>query len=251
MLTLDVPTGLSKKQPQAISRNVTRTSVEIDAMSALGLVHWSVDRFGDGLVMTTSFGIQSAVMLHLASRVRPEIPVIWVDTGYLPPETYRFAEELTDRLNLNLHVVQSRISPARMEATLGRLWESDDVDELNLYDRIRKVAPLREALVRLRATAWLAGLRATQTSFRKSLDRVSFDAGRAKILPILYWSSAQMHLYLKKNNLPYHPLFEEGYMTVGDAHSSRPVTAEDGSERDTRFQGRKQECGIHLPGAMR
>ena len=72
------------------------------------------------------------------------------------------------------------------------------------------------------------------------------QAGRLKILPILRWSSREIHAYLKAHDLPYHPLFDQGYATVGDWHSSRPVTADDAHERDTRFGGVKQECGLHL-----
>ena len=98
---------------------------------ASSLVLWGHNTFGEGMVLSTSFGIQSAVMLHLVTQVVPKIPVVWVDTGYLPVETYRFAEDLTSRLDLNLKVYQSPLSPARMEALYGRLWEQDDVAAFN------------------------------------------------------------------------------------------------------------------------
>jgi phosphoadenosine phosphosulfate reductase len=217
---------------------------------AAQIVHWASDVFGDGLALSTSFGIQSAVMLHLVTTIVPDIPVIWVDTGYLPAETYLFAEQLTDRLNLNLKVYQSPISPARMEALYGRLWAQQDVESLNRYDQIRKVEPMQRALRELNVTAWLAGLRSTQTNHRKTLDFVSLQGALYKILPILDWSSKAVYDYLQAHDLPYHPLFDEGYVTVGDWHSSRPLTALDENERDTRFQGIKQECGIHLPQSL-
>ena len=111
-------------------------------LSAHEIVEWSSNMFGDGLVVTTSFGIQSAVMLHLATQVRPDIPVVWIDTGYLPEETYRFASELTDRLDLNLRTYRAEMSPEEMEEVYDRLWESNEVEHLNLYDRIRKIEPL-------------------------------------------------------------------------------------------------------------
>jgi phosphoadenosine phosphosulfate reductase len=212
------------------------------------VVAWAAGRFGAGLVLSTSFGIQSAVMLHLVTRVVPDLPVVWVDTGYLPPETYRFAESLSTRLDLNLHVVQPALSPARMEALHGRLWEQDDVEAAQLYDRIRKVEPMQRELDRLGATAWLSGLRADQTDHRRTLPVVGRQGQRFKILPILAWSAQDVHAYLKAHALPYHPLFEQGYATVGDWHSSRPLSAADDHERDTRFRGLKQECGLHLDG---
>jgi phosphoadenosine phosphosulfate reductase len=134
-----------------------------------------------------------------------------------------------------------------MEALHGKLWESDDVEQLNRYDQIRKVEPMKRALRELGANAWLAGLRSSQTDHRRNLPRVGLQWDRHKVLPLLHWSTKQVHEYLVANDLPYHPLFDQGYATVGDWHSSRAVTAEDANERDTRFKGMKQECGIHLP----
>ena len=220
---------------------------ELDQQTAIALVEWSQATFGDGLVMSTSFGIQAAVMLHLVTRVIPDIPVIWVDTGYLPAETYKFAEELTTKLQLNLKVYQSSISPARMEALYGKLWEQNDVEAFNRYDYIRKVEPMQRALQELNATAWLAGLRSNQTDHRQTLRRVEQQGEIYKIHPILDWHSRDIYQYLTANDLPYHPFFDLGYVSVGDWHSSRPLTADDNNERDTRFNGLKQECGLHLP----
>jgi phosphoadenosine phosphosulfate reductase len=211
------------------------------------LVKWSADTFGDGLVMTTSFGIQAAVMLDLVTNILPNIPVIWIDTGYLPPETYRFADELTQRLNLNLKVYQSDLSPARMEALYGKLWEQENLVAFDRYDRIRKVEPMQRAIKELNVTAWLAGLRKDQTEHRQGLERVALQEDIYRIYPILSWNARDIYRYLTKRDLPYHPYFDLGYVTVGDWHSSRPLTADDNNERDTRFRGLKQECGLHLP----
>jgi phosphoadenosine phosphosulfate reductase len=219
---------------------------EATPQTAAAIVTLAAATFGPGLVMSTSFGIQAAVMLHLVTQVVPNIPVIWVDTGYLPEETYRFADDLTQRLNLNLKVYQSPLSPAHMEALYGQLWAEGTVEALNQYDRIRKVEPMERALKELGATAWLAGLRANQTDFRQTLEVGGQQYGIHKILPILHWHSKDIYEYLQAHNLPYHPLFDQGYVTVGDWHSSRPLMASDLDDRDTRFQGLKQECGIHL-----
>lgn len=238
--------GLSTKS-KSIELNLEQINQKLSSADATELVRWSAETFGDGLVLSTSFGIQAAVMLHLVTQLVPDIPVIWVDTGYLPPETYKFAEDLTERLKLNLKVYQSSISPARMEALHGKLWEQKDVEALNHYDRIRKVEPMQQALKELKATAWLSGLRKDQTDHRKSLERVGKQGEYYKILPILAWNSKQIYQYLTAHDLPYHPFFDLGYVTVGDWHSSRPLTMDDSNERDTRFHGLKQECGLHLP----
>ena len=227
--------------------DLAQINQQLENAEASSLVEWSAATFGDDLVMSTSFGIQAAVMLHLVTRVVPKIPVIWIDTGYLPQETYQFAEQLTQRLELNLHVYQSPISPARMEALHGKLWEQDDVEAFNRYDHIRKVEPMQRALKELQATAWLAGLRKNQTEHPQNLTRVAKQENLYKIYPILDWNARDIYQYLTAYDLPYHPYFDLGYVTVGDWHSSRPLTADDTDGRDTRFRGLKQECGLHLP----
>jgi phosphoadenosine phosphosulfate reductase len=237
-----LPTDLDRRELDLETLNQSLSEV-----SAQQLVEWGAQTFGTNLVMSTSFGIQAAVMLHLVTQVMPDIPVVWVDTGYLPAETYRFAHQLTTRLNLNLKIYQSPLSPAHMEALYGKLWEQTNVEALDQYDQIRKVEPMQRALGELGATAWLAGLRASQTDHRKTLERVGLQNGRYKLLPILNWHSRDIYQYLQTFDLPYHPFFDQGYVTVGDWHSSRPMTADDSDERSTRFHGLKQECGLHLP----
>ena len=230
--------------------NLNVVNENLTNVEAQEVVRWANAQFEQHLVMSTSFGIQSAVMLHLVTRIVPDIPVIWIDTGYLPKETYVFAEELTKKLNLNLRVYQSEMSPARMEAIYGKLWQNQDLESLNLYDRIRKVEPMQRALKELEAEAWLAGLRQNQTQYRQQLDIVNQQGEQYKILPILRWNSRDIYQYLTKHDLPYHPYFDKGYVSVGDWHSSRPLTLEDDNERDTRFHGVKQECGLHLPTSI-
>ena len=239
--------GVAPKEKSRPNLDLASLNRTFDQAEATELIAWGYETFGSGLVMSTSFGIQSAVMLGLVTSVVPDVPVIWVDTGYLPVETYRFAEKLIKRLSLNLKVYQSHISPARMEALHGKLWEEGTVEAFNKYDRIRKVEPMQRALNELGATAWLAGLRSKQTDHRKTLDRIGMQGDRYKLLPILHWNSKDIYQYLKANDLPYHPLWKEGYVTVGDAHSSRPLVDSDTDGRATRFNGLKQECGIHIP----
>jgi phosphoadenosine phosphosulfate reductase len=210
-------------------------------------IGWAHREFGDGLVLSTSFGAQSAVMLSLATRIAPRIPVVFIDTGYLFPETYRFADELTARLKLNLKVYRPAESPAWIEARHGRLWEKG-LEGLETYNHIVKVEPMQRALGELGARGWLAGLRRTQASTREELPLVGLQDGRVKINPIADWTDRDIHRYLEKHGLPYHPLWHEGYVSIGDVHTSRPLTAELTAEQ-TRFFGLKRECGLHEPGA--
>lgn len=210
------------------------------------VVRYAAEAFGGGLAMSTSFGVQSAVMLHLVTRVLPQIPVIFIDTGFHFVETYKFADELTKRLELNLKVYAAEESPSWFVARHGQLWDSDNPEDLNRYDRLRKVEPMNRALEELGVTATLAGLRRQQTNHRANLRKIEGQDGRYKVAPILEWTTKDVHDYLKANNLPYHPLHDQGYASVGDWHSTRPITAGD-DERAGRFNGLKQECGLHLP----
>ncbi len=212
---------------------------------------WAYEQFGGQFVLTTSFGIQSAVLLHMIHLIKggSKIPVIWIDTGYLPAETYCYAEELTNTLKLDLKIVQSSISPARMEALYGRLWETNSTEDFDKYHSIRKVKPLEKALYDLEVQCWASGVRSRQTEHRKSMNLLDPIRGRLALRPLLDWTNKDIFYYMQKNKLPQHPLFEKGYSTVGDWHSSAPDGLE-ANGRGTRFGGLKQECGIHVQGTM-
>ncbi|MFM7674423.1 MAG: phosphoadenylyl-sulfate reductase [Synechococcus sp.] len=234
---------------QAIDLAQARAALE--PMTAKERMAWAFERFRGGFALTTSFGIQSAVLLHMVSRLSGggSIPVIWVDTGYLPPETYRYADQLTALLGLHLHVAQASLSPARMEALHGRLWETGRVEDLELYHRLRKVEPLDRAFEELQVRCWASGVRGGQTDHRRSMQLLDPIRQRWSLRPLLSWSHRDVYYYMEEHGLPQHPLFEQGYSTVGDWHSSAPDAGEI-SGRATRFGGLKQECGIHLPGLM-
>lgn len=215
----------------------------LESASSVDRVRWAHDTFGEGLVLSTSFGVQSAVMLHLVTRQIPDIPVVFVDTGYLFPETYRFAEELTERLNLNLKTYHPLKSAAHQEAVYGKLWENG-LRGLERYNRMNKVEPMNRAVKELGAAAWLSGLRRHQASTRQDRPPVERQNKIFKIYPIIDWSDRDVYRYLTENNLPYHPLWEQGYVSVGDWHSTRKL-GEGMTPEETRFGGAKRECGLH------
>jgi phosphoadenosine phosphosulfate reductase len=194
-------------------------------------------------VLSSSFGAQAAVSLHLVTRQQPDIPVVLIDTGYLFTETYLFVDELTERLGLNLKVYRPRIGISWMEARYGRLWEQG-VDGLDRYNSIRKVEPMQRALDELDAHGWFAGLRRSQSRSRAEIDFVERPERTLEISSARRLDRSRRRQYLKKHDLPYHPLWDEGYVSIGDRHTSRRW--EPGMEaEDTRFFGLKRECGIH------
>jgi phosphoadenosine phosphosulfate reductase len=216
---------------------------QLETMSAEQRIEWSFRQLPDTHVLTSSFGAQSAVSLHLFSQVAPNIPVVLIDTGYLFKETYQFIDELTDRLNLNLKVFRAEISPAWQEARYGQLW-TQGLDGLEQYNAMNKVEPLKRALDELSTGTWYAGLRREQSSSRKQISILRRQDSRFKMHPIADWSNRDLHQYLLRHRLPYHPLWEKGYVSIGDTHTTRPIT-EAMNEEDTRFFGLKRECGIH------
>jgi phosphoadenosine phosphosulfate reductase len=209
------------------------------------LIEWASAEYGDGLIASTSFGATSAVMLHLIHGIAPNTPIVCVDTGYLFPETYRFADELVRRLGLKVRFYSAQMSPARQEALYGKLWEQGE-EGVKRYLQINKVEPMQRALDDLGAVAWMAGLRSEQTEHRAGLRRIDRQVGRVKLHPILHWTSEEIAAYMKENDLPYHPMFGQGYRSIGDHHSTIPTTA-DMDPRDGRILGQTRECGLHLP----
>ena len=216
---------------------------DLEKRTAQERVRWALEEFRGHAALSTSFGVQAAVMLHLVTRVDPQIPVVFVDTGYLFPETYRFAEQLTERLGLNLKVYAPALTPARQEALYGKLWEQG-VEGLEKYGRINKVEPMNRALRELGARVWLTGLRREHASTREELSVAKQQNRVLKVHPIVDWTDRQIGEYLGAHDLPYHPLWEQGYISVGDVHSTTRF-ADGMRPEDTRFSGLKRECGLH------
>jgi phosphoadenosine phosphosulfate reductase len=194
-------------------------------------------------VLTSSFGAQAAVMLHLVNRMIPGIPVILIDTGYLFPETYRFVDDLSARLRLNLQVVRSEASPAWQESRFGKLWDQG-LEGIEQYNRINKQEPLDKAMRELHAETWFSGLRRVQSRSRAQLAPIEFKRGRYKVHPLFDWTDRDVGQYLAKHDLPYHPLWNKGYISIGDWHTTRSLSEVDSLE-ELRFFGLKRECGLH------
>ncbi len=194
-------------------------------------------------VLSSSFGAHAAVSLHLLTTAAPDMPIVLIDTGYLFPETYRFVEHLRDRLGLNLKVFSARESAAWTEAREGRLWEQG-VAGLERYNQLRKVEPMRRALDELGAGTWFAGLRRSQSRTRAAIPFAEIRDGRWKFHPIADWTDRDVGNYLRRHDLPYHPLWDQGYISIGDMHTTHRW--EPGMDADaTRFFGLRRECGLH------
>ncbi|MFA0570513.1 MAG: phosphoadenylyl-sulfate reductase [Vibrio gallaecicus] len=216
---------------------------ELEQLTALERVQWALENLEGTHVVSSSFGIQAALMLHLVTQAKPDIPVILTDTGYLFPETYRFIDELSHKLTLNLQVFRSHQSPNWQEAQYGKLWEQG-IEGIEKYNKLNKVEPMRRALDELEAGTWFSGLRREQSQSRANLPILSLQNGVFKFLPVIDWTNKDVHYYLEKHNLQYHPLRDQGYLSIGDTHTTKKW--EPGmTEEETRFNGLKRECGLH------
>ena len=223
--------------------NLQEENSKLENLDAENRVAWAAEHYCKNIVMSSSFGAQAAVCLHMVTSQVPDVPVILIDTGYLFSETYLFIDELTERLNLNLKVYHAATSPAWQEARYGKLWENG-VEGITQYNKINKVEPMRRALSELKPKVWIAGLRREQSSSRRKLNVLAVDESHIKIHPIVDWTSKNVFEYLKEHNLPYHPLWHQGYMSIGDVHTTKRVD-EGMTEEESRFFGLKRECGLH------
>jgi phosphoadenosine phosphosulfate reductase len=212
-------------------------------LNAIERVEWSIENLPAQHILSSSFGAQSAVALHLVTRVKPDIPVVLVDTGYLFPETYRFVDELTDRLDLNLAIYRADVSPLWQEARYGKRWEQGAAG-IVAYNEENKVEPMKKALRELEVGTWFAGLRRSQSASRANTRYLDWYGDRWKVHPIADWSDRDVYLYLKRHDLPYHPLWEKGYLSIGDYHTTRSIH-EVSQVEDVRFFGLQRECGLH------
>jgi phosphoadenosine phosphosulfate reductase len=222
--------------------------------SPQAILTWAWETFGpEEVAASSSFQTQSVPLLHIIAQTRPQMPVLFIDTGFHFPETLAFRDRLQARWDLNIHVVRPAISKGELFRKYGEGLYRHDPD---LCCYINKVRPMQEALKSFRA--WIAGVRRDQTKNRQGLEVVIRQTSDLlKIHPLLNWTEEQIAAYREAHELPVHPLYYQGYPSVGCAPCTRPVfsataTADGGDDNDARA-GRwagsdkeKTECGLHL-----
>lgn len=210
-------------------------------MSAAERLAWAVDRFGDRLLFTSSFGAGSGVLLHLWSEVARHLPVVFLDTGFLFDETLEYRDRLADRLKLNVEVVRPAVPRDAFLKEYGSNVYEFNPDACCEHN---KVDPLKPRLARARG--WVSGLRRDQSPARASTPiLLATEDGPVKVHPLATMTAAEQKAYMVEHAIPEHPLVARRYLSIGCAPCTRPV--EDGEdERAGRWAGRgKTECGIH------
>lgn len=227
---------LSESEIAQLARDFAARSVE-------ELLEWAVAEFAPRLAMTSSFGAEGIVLIDKLARIAPNVPIIYLDTGFQFPEADEFKERLRARYHLNIIEHRAALSVVEQAMVYGdRLYARDP----DLCCRLRKVEPLRQALKGF--DAWIAALRRDQSPTRAGIGLIEWNARHqlVKINPLAAWTRRQVWDYIVKHDLPYHPLYDEGYTSIGCAPCTRRTEA-GAHERSGRWDGQtKLECGIHL-----
>jgi len=224
----------------------------VERMDPEQIVAWAAGQFGRDLVMSSSFGADSAVLLHMANSAMPGIRIIFVDTGYHFPETHKFREELTRRLKLNVLTYRTRNDPADY---LRRAGEDDPTwrKDIDACCAVNKNEPFDRAIAELKPQAIMQGIRRDQNASRARRRFIEWSDryGGYSISPLLNWRGKSIYDYLKRYDLPFHPLREKGYFSIGcnPLSCTRPANSDD--PRSGRWAGQgKLECGINLINSL-
>lgn len=219
-------------------------NARFEPASPRSILKWAFSTFGDGAVMGTGFGASGVVLMHLLAEAQPGATVFYLDTDLLFPETYTLRDRLAAHLDLDVVRVHSGVSlDAQAEQHGNRLWSRDP-------DRccfIRKLKPLREYLADQQA--WITAIRRDQSPGRTETNFVEWSAANdvVKVNPLADWTEEDIWTYIDVNDLPYNPLHDAGYPSIGCMPCTEPVTGKDGDPRAGRWAGTaKTECGLHL-----
>lgn len=226
--------------PELTAEALARLNVKFEAAHPTEIIRWAAETFRPSVALTSSFGADSAALLHMAVSVDPQLEIRTVDTGVLFPETYEFIEALRKRLTLNLVVTKSRLNTAKFltehagqaPGAPGFCCEED------------KVEAMERALAGLKG--WMTGLQRSDAPTRAKTPIVqALDTGVIKVAPIAAWTTKQVYDYIKAHDLPFHPLWAQGYTSIGCwPCTTRPV--DPNNPRSGRWTGQdKTECGIH------
>ena len=207
-------------------------------------LRWAFDEFRDEVAIATGFGAEGVALIDMAVRINPRVDVFFIDTDFLFAETLELRRRIEERYQIEIRAFKTGITPEQQEHRFGaKLWAINP----DLCCRLRKLEPLKFALQGRRA--WITAIRQDQTFERSNARVVEWDYQwrLVKINPLVRWNKSQVWNYVVRNDVPYNPLHDSGYPSIGCTHCTEPVHAGD-NDRAGRWAGRdKKECGMHLP----
>ena len=220
---------------------------KLEALPAAELVSWAVETYGNSFAISNSFQKEDMVLVDLAWRAGGPFRIFTLDTGRLHDETYQMMETVRERYGVRVEpAFPDRIEVERMVAERGPNLFYGSVEARKMCCEVRKVRPLERKLGEFRA--WATGLRREQTQARAEIRRVEETGGRLKLNPLADWTTAQVEEYTRSHNVPVHPLYAQGFSSIGCAPCTRAIEPGE-SERAGRWwweQGGPRECGIHF-----
>lgn len=235
-------------QTDAAPTLAARLDAELRDAHPLTILRKAYETFGDKLALVSSFGAESAVLLHLASQVSKDIPVLFLDTGMLFGQTLDYRKSLAASLGLtDVRDLRPAFADLAVQDPKSDLWRTDT----DACCHIRKVLPLDRALEGF--TVWCTGRKRFHGGDRLRLAVVEQADGQIKFNPLANWSKAELDAYAAEHQLPAHPLVAQGFPSLGCWPCTKPVDDPNADVRAGRWQGQdKTECGIHVaraPGA--
>ncbi|MGA3677461.1 phosphoadenylyl-sulfate reductase [Lysinibacillus agricola] len=211
--------------------------------AALEVLQWSYTEYGEDIVYACSFGIEGIVLIDLISKVKPDATIVFLDTDVHFKETYETIDRVKEKYpQLNIIMQKSALTLEQQAAQYGEeLWKSNP----NKCCEIRKIKPLHEALAG--AKAWISGLRREQSSTRQNTNFINRDDKfkSIKICPLIHWTWKDVWRYVSKFNLPYNPLHDRGYPSIGCEHCTKPAFTMDDLRSGRWQESGKTECGLH------
>ena len=210
---------------------------------ALNVLKWSYEQYGEEIVYACSFGIEGIVLVDLISKVKPDATIVFLDTDVHFKETYETIDRVKEKYpQLNIIMKKPKLTLEEQAAEYGdKLWETNP----NQCCQIRKLTPLNEVLSD--SKAWISGLRHEQSETRKHVQFINRDEKfqSIKICPLIHWTWKDVWRYVTKHDLPYNPLHDQGYPSIGCSHCTKPAF-DMNDLRSGRWQGTgKTECGLH------
>ncbi len=238
--------------PSWFPANLAALGRRFERLSPLEVLRWALVTCGDDVALATGFGASGVVLMHMVSRIRPGTFFFYLQTDLLFPETMALRDRLAETLPIQFTEVPASLTLQQQSRHYGpELWRHNP----DLCCQLRKVEPLRRFLQSdSRRRAWVTGIRRDQSPTRANIGVVDWDyaTGLLKIAPLATWKQQQVWDYIRRHDLPYNRLHDQGYPSIGCMPCTQAISA-GGQERDGRWVGRdKVECGIHVqPGGQR
>lgn len=225
------------------SEAIALANERLGSRSPQDILQWAVAEFYPRLTMATAFGAEGCCIIHMLSEIQPKVHIFNLDTGYQFTETLEMRERILDRYGIEVEFVRPEMTVPEYEAEHGGPLYRIRPDQC-CHDR--KIMPLKKAIVGY--DAWISAIRGDQTDHRKAAAVVQRDAkfGLIKVNPLLRWTKKEVWNFIFKHDIPYNPLHDQNYPSIGCQPCTDPVS-EGGDDRDGRWTGtRKKECGLHV-----